>query len=912
MRTRKWPSLLFAAIAVFCFTSCQDWGQWDDPSGNQKNPPPEPPTVDASYANVASPTIAKDGEFYYIISSNATIDGIEPQKGLMVRKSANFSSFEGMTDENAYVLSDVLDNWAAARIKELDAGVQEEAIKIGQPSLRKVGNEWRLYYSVTGGSNASVIGYAVAQSADGPWEDKGEILASETTSTFMAYAPSFFTSADGNNHYMAYGKGAEGIYITELDKTTGKPTGTAKQVAGRTGKQLVENATVFYYDGFYHLIFTYFTADNVYCTAHVAATEPMGNYTDVAGRSAIFSDQWAITRVLNDHFLLGGDTWTNVNGVDVIVEGDAGFVVHQAQVGTGDPVLHIRQLHWVKDSRRAQRPELPVPAISPEQYRGPVVQPTITPADIAGDWYYGTLWAHYVPGINDGPKVFKEDGTYSGGTWDFNTGTNILHLKSTEWGGEEVYLYLYMETDNINGEYALVASGYNDTFGDHPGAWMKKDGGISGGDTDEHRKGIYSPALAKENNLFWIISGNAESESGKYEKGLLVQTSDDMAFFDEAGFALSNVIDSWAAAKLRELDPEIAEDAEFIIDQPSLRKTGNKWVLFYSVTATGSDAAVIGYGEASTLGTNWTDKGIVLQSSKENEYRAVSPSICEGPDGIYMAFGEGNEASGIYVSRLKADFTIDTDPVRVLRFYNADGTLHNSELIYHAGKYRLFVNNNGMYNYEYSSTQATGPYMSRGKGEGDLQGMYANGRTMTPYIFANETEWSKLGGIKLFNDGNKVLIAHQAATGSKDPELHVREAVWLSVQDNNIESPFLSVSPYKYDEGVPSRKVTATDLAGTEWNYGTMFRHEPISQMSTHIVLNADNTLGGEILGIWQFNEDTQTVSMVVSSWGAGERISMHILWAADEAAKTILAGTGINADFDKTGVWMKQINANW
>lgn len=38
MTTRKWPSFLLMAIAVLCFSSCQDWGQMDPPAGNQVYP----------------------------------------------------------------------------------------------------------------------------------------------------------------------------------------------------------------------------------------------------------------------------------------------------------------------------------------------------------------------------------------------------------------------------------------------------------------------------------------------------------------------------------------------------------------------------------------------------------------------------------------------------------------------------------------------------------------------------------------------------------------------------------------------------------------------------------------------------------------------------------------------------------
>jgi len=38
MKTRKWQSLLSVATILLCFSSCQDWGKWDPPAGNQVYP----------------------------------------------------------------------------------------------------------------------------------------------------------------------------------------------------------------------------------------------------------------------------------------------------------------------------------------------------------------------------------------------------------------------------------------------------------------------------------------------------------------------------------------------------------------------------------------------------------------------------------------------------------------------------------------------------------------------------------------------------------------------------------------------------------------------------------------------------------------------------------------------------------
>ncbi|SEM41422.1 Glycosyl hydrolases family 43 [bacterium A37T11] len=466
--------LLLGAIGMqLLWISCQK-NSWDDPAGNQKLPEPEAPVVDAAYTNVSDPTIASDGTNYFIISSNASIEGITYQKGLMYRKTTDLVTFEGMSDDNAYVLSDVIDGWAATRIKTLDPSVSDDAIKIGQPCLRHIANEWRLYYTVSAGTKASIIGYATAVSPEGPWQDQGEILSSTPTSTFAAFGPSVCLSTDGTALYMAYGNSGDGIFLTELDLTTNKPKGAAVKAAFRNDAAICQNAELFTYGGYYHLLFTHINGDNN-LTCHAESASPLGSYKDFTGRNAAgITDFWNITRVLTDHQLVNSTTWTGISGVGVCQNGDQFYVVHHAKAtSTSAPILHIREMHWIEDIRRVNGPNLPVPAISPERFAG-VIENNVTAADLTGDWNFGTLWGHVLSGIND-PMAFSTGGTYDGGSWDFNSGTHILHLSSTEWGGEQVYLYISKGQDwDKEKAVTLLGSGVNDTFGDHPGDWMKK------------------------------------------------------------------------------------------------------------------------------------------------------------------------------------------------------------------------------------------------------------------------------------------------------------------------------------------------------------------------------------------------------------------------------------------------------
>lgn len=467
--TNYW--LLIALL--FCFQSCKDnW--WDEPAGGQEIPLPK---VDVAFAFVKDPTMGKDNNKYHIISSNMAIDGITYTKGLVQRTTSDLVNIDELNDANAYVLTDVLDNWASARMARLDPNVVVANIKIGQPCLVKVENEWRLYYSVSAGSKASTIGYATASSLDGPWTDKGEILYSARNATYCAYAPSVCASPDGSKLYMVFGNSVEGIYGVELNKSDSKPVGSPVQLINRTEAVSCTNPELFYYNGYYHIIFTHFLND-LYLNCHVLSASPLANYKDFSGRAGLnINAFWNITRVMTNYALFGDGqpVWSAVSGVSVYQENGKFFCLNDATIeGTSIPQLQIHEMHWIEDARRNSARNFPVPAIAPERFGGEV-SGEVVEADIPGIWHYGTLWGHVVSGIND-PMVFKADKTYDGGIWDYNPTSHILMLTSAEWGGEKIFIYLSKNKllGNV-GATKIVGSGHNDTFGDFPGAWMIKE-----------------------------------------------------------------------------------------------------------------------------------------------------------------------------------------------------------------------------------------------------------------------------------------------------------------------------------------------------------------------------------------------------------------------------------------------------
>lgn len=169
-----------------------------------------------------------------------------------------------------------------------------------------------LYYCVCeGNSPQSAIGYAVSDSVEGPYEDLGILLKSSgseplkyeeadgTTGTYDANVhpnaidPAAFFDAEGRL-WMMYGSYSGGIYILELDTTTGKP----KEGQGTYGKKIlggyhseIEASYVTYSKetGYYYLFLSFggLTADAGYNMRICRSKKPDGPYYDSMGNDMI-------------------------------------------------------------------------------------------------------------------------------------------------------------------------------------------------------------------------------------------------------------------------------------------------------------------------------------------------------------------------------------------------------------------------------------------------------------------------------------------------------------------------------------------------------------------------------------------------------------------------------------------------
>jgi arabinan endo-1,5-alpha-L-arabinosidase len=93
------------------------------------------------------------------------------------------------------------------------------------PDVLKVGQTQRMYYSISSfGSQVSCIGLAELKigSSNGNWTDRGKVLCTEVGMDFNAIDPCPVIDPATGQHYMTFGSFWKGVYLTTLDRETGK------------------------------------------------------------------------------------------------------------------------------------------------------------------------------------------------------------------------------------------------------------------------------------------------------------------------------------------------------------------------------------------------------------------------------------------------------------------------------------------------------------------------------------------------------------------------------------------------------------------------------------------------------------------------------------------------------------------
>jgi len=374
------PSALFA-FALFCLDCAS-------PSKTIKFPsePPRYPMYDVAglndekrwtVYNVHDPAIVKDGEFYYLFSTDVRVGG-PPRPGIQVRRSRDLIRWEWFS-------------YAFSGIPEKALEWVPRARGIWAPDVVKIGDWFYLYYCVSiFGTNRSYIGVARSKSLAGPWEDLGEVVKTTWGDEANAIDPNVVLDRNGRP-WLVYGSYFGGIYITPLNPETGKVVDPSKKIllARRPASVhgAVEGAYIVYNPDFdmFYLFVSYDSLFRDYNVRVARSKEVTGPYLDYNGKAMTdtSSEPWSVgTKILGGYGFRGGETWIAPGHCSILKDPERGwFMVHHVREKR-DPAwmyLHVRKLVWTRDGW---------PLVSPQRYAGEEEEQEIPEEALSGEWEF--------------------------------------------------------------------------------------------------------------------------------------------------------------------------------------------------------------------------------------------------------------------------------------------------------------------------------------------------------------------------------------------------------------------------------------------------------------------------------------------------------------------------------------------
>lgn len=384
--------------------------------------------------NVHDPSVYKDGDIYYVFSTDASVANVAPP-GIQVRKSKD------------------LVHWEV--VGQAFAGVPEQAkawtgaTGLWAPDVTKIGDTFYLYYCASiFGKNRSFIGVAKSKNIEGPWEDLGEVIKTDVTDRVNAIDPNVIYDAEGNL-WMSYGSFWSGICIVQLNKNTGKPLKRGfgrelgKPIASRASSVhgAIEGPYIIYNPDFkkYYLFVSYDSLFNDYNVRVGRADTIDGPYRDSNGvaMTDIQANPFTVgNKILGGYKFGEAAGWLAPGHNSVLKDGVNYYILHHAR-GERDKnwfYLQVRKILWSEDGW---------PIVSPERYAGEKEQ-KLSKDCIPGTWESIIFVKYDNSQLASEPIKFLVDGKIGDGTgqsnWQFSS-DNRLTLYLYDSDGEKFITY---------------------------------------------------------------------------------------------------------------------------------------------------------------------------------------------------------------------------------------------------------------------------------------------------------------------------------------------------------------------------------------------------------------------------------------------------------------------------------------
>ncbi|MBW8334355.1 MAG: arabinan endo-1,5-alpha-L-arabinosidase [Prolixibacteraceae bacterium] len=426
-------------------------------------------------ANVHDPSVEKCGDYYYMYQTDASYGNAHNGHGhYPYRRSKDLVNWEflGMAFQKvpAWVKDSL--NHKRARMNPALPPIENPDYGFWAPSIRKVGNKYRLYYSVVvtnpivgTDSNKSWTERAfigLAESDDlstNQWVDKGMVVCSEPDGVvdyirsggndwngyfkFNAIDPSFIVTPEGE-HWLIYGSWHSGIAAVKVNPATGKPdkwessADYGVRIAGRgnvsTNRwQALEAPEIIYNPDtkYYYLFLAYDELSVAYNTRVARSKTITGPYLGIDGQNITNGAEcWPM---LTHPYGFNNHTgWVGISHCGVFQNPDTKqwFYTSQGRLPEGVPGInvsnaimmgHVSEIFWTEDGW---------PVVMPERYAG-VPQLALDAAAIAGNYEVIVMEYQYKKLQKPATLRLLTNGTATGvftGQWTLDSEKKVLQI----------------------------------------------------------------------------------------------------------------------------------------------------------------------------------------------------------------------------------------------------------------------------------------------------------------------------------------------------------------------------------------------------------------------------------------------------------------------------------------------------
>ncbi len=338
-------------------------------------------------ANIHDPSCIKVGDTYYLYATDAYY--IPPNIKFKDDTSVVMGNIPIRSSQD--LVHWKFEGWAFDKIppKAFDfvteANHGKSPDNIWAPYIREVGDEFRLYYSVSYfGTNGSYIGMATSSSPLGPWVDKGEVVKTTYESKMNAIDPTIVSDYKTGKDWMIYGSYFGGLFCMELDPETGlalKPGDQGHVVACRAqGRDRIIEAPEIIYnpdEEMYYLFVSYDPLFTFYNLRVGRSTNPEGPYLDFFGND--MRDTTNNYPILTHSYMFYNHPGWSGNAHCAVINDDGKYyAMHQGRLAPDNLMMRmfVREIKWLSSGW---------PVLSPERYL-PVNMKKIDDEELGGIW----------------------------------------------------------------------------------------------------------------------------------------------------------------------------------------------------------------------------------------------------------------------------------------------------------------------------------------------------------------------------------------------------------------------------------------------------------------------------------------------------------------------------------------------